>query len=444
MRYQGPEVVWASGGNRLLYYTCNGVQFPLLNLEQTAADQVFTLSISQDLDVQQGDFIQLHLGSTYVNFTYPQEGDTSIDFDLVTTALLDIDFTSTQNAITEGSSVEVRRFMPDMKCSEFILGAIRLANLMISDPDIYGTVSIEPMRDFYQGTDKFTDISEEVDHDKEIEIRPSANEYAKRLSFKFKEATETDFKKYEDKWGTPYGDLEFDQASFFAKGEQKIELPFATILPYQIYDLVIVPRFTDIDESGEVKPTKGAPRIMFRNGLKTGSWQLVGDSATDNLTTYPSVHHFNDWEDPTLDLNFQLVSELYHLAFYVTTNNSYREYYRRFIEEIVSTDGKYVQLYRKMTDSQIKNLDWSKLLMWNGSLFRFNKVVDFDSEITEVTKIEMIKVLKAKKGATGGTVSAVNFLGSASVSSPEGGGLGTDVISAADSNTLQYSKIIQG
>ena len=49
-----------------------------------------------------------------------------------------------------------------------------------------------------------------------------------------------------------------------------------------------------------------------------------------------------------------------------------------------------------MDSLKVKQLDWTKLLMWNGALFRFNKIIDFDSEITEITKIELIKVIEAR------------------------------------------------
>jgi hypothetical protein len=393
-KYSVTSATYLTGGSRVLGYRKNGIDYPIATLTQSSVDQTFTLNTVTNIDLQQGDEVEIVFGECTTLFSFASLSPTIL-LQVTTTTPLQINYTSLDTSIVEGSMVEVGRFLPSMKCSDFILGFIKTFKLMITDPDIYGVVKIEPEVTFYQGTNVFTDITPEVDHSREIEIRPSANEYAKTLSYSFKTGTETDAKDYLTKWKTPYGDMSFDQPSFFAKGEQKIELPFGTIIPYQVYPGVIVPRFIDVDSNGVKKTTEGVPRIMFRNGLKAGNWQLVG-SSTLNLTSYPCVHHFDNFQNPTFDLNWQLVEELMYASNVVTTKNLFSEYYAQFVNEIISKEGKYVQLYRKMNNSQIEKLDWSRLLMWNGAVFRFNKILDFDSEVTEVTKIEMIKVLEAK------------------------------------------------
>lgn len=388
---------YVSGGLRQFWYTKNNVYQPPLNVfNQTTDDDTFAFSHTFTVQLNQGDVIKFILQGATIRFT---AGD--VNTAMTETITCPTPWTMTveclETTLIEGSIVEVGRFLPSMKCSDFVLGFIRQYKLMISDPDIYGVVKIEPEINFYQGTQVFTDISAEVDNKKEIEIRPSANEYAKTLSYKYKPGTETDAKYYSGKWLENYGDLSFDQPSFFAKGEQKIELPWATIIPFQLYPTVVVPRFVDVDQNtGNKKTTAGVPRIMFRNTLKTGNWQLVGTSQTDNLTQYPCVHHFNDMTTPTFDLNFKLVNEVYHPATIFTTKNLYSEFYHTFVQEIISPEGKYVCLSRKMDSLKVEKIDWSILLMWNGALFRFNKMLDFDDAITQITKIELIKVIEAR------------------------------------------------
>lgn len=444
-RFTG-SFTYASGGSCIIYYLKNGTPFPLVNLTQTSADQTFALNIAANLDLNQGDEVTFLFGEASIISTNGTVG-TNVSRILTTPVLLQMDLISLDTTLIEGSIVEIGRFLPNMKCSDFLISFIRLFKLMISDPDIYGNVVIEPEVGFYQGTNIFTDITEEVDHTREIEIRPSANEYAKTLIYTFKTGTETDAKTYLEKWGRAYGDLSFDQSSFFAKGEQKIELGFGTIVPYQVSPGIIIPRFVDIDNQGNRKATAGVPRIMYRNGLKNGVWQLIG-SATDTLSKYPSVHHFDNWENPTYDLNFELVQEVFYATNVVTTVNTYSEYYAPVVNEIISKEGKYVQLYRKMNNLQVQKLDWSKLLMWNGALFKFNKIIDFDSEITEVTKIEIIKVLEArslnrKQITTAKKLPAV--YGAVKLSPIGNVGTGAPLVSGGSKNqTLVISKIVIG
>jgi hypothetical protein len=440
------SATYSSGGSAIIYYLKNGTPFPLVSLVQTSADQTFSLNIAVNIDLNQGDEVTFLFGEASIISTNGTVG-TTLSRTITTPVLLQLNFVSLDTTLIEGSVVEIGRFLPSMKCSDFLVSFIRYFKLMISDPDIYGNVKIEPEVSFYQGTNIYTDISEEVDISREIEIRPSANEYAKTLTYTFKTGTETDAKTYLEKWGKAYGDLSFDQPSFFAKGEQKIEIGFGTIVPYQVYPGMIIPRFVDIDNQGNRKATAGVPRIMYRNGLKNGVWQLIG-STTSQLVKYPSVHHFDNWENPTYDLNFELVEEVLYATNVVTTVNTYSEYYAPMVNEIISKEGKYVQLYRKMNNLQVEKLDWSKLLMWNGALFRFNKIVDFDSEITEVTKIEIIKVieprsLNRKQITTAKKLPAI--YGAVKLSPIGNVGTGAPLISGGTKNQiLEISKIVIG
>lgn len=426
-------------------YVRNGIAYPLVGLAQVTTDDTFNINISFNLTLNQGDSIEYLIDPTGV--TYNVTASTVMTKRVTSPTPLQITYESLDTAVQEGNTVEVGRFLPSMRCSDFVLGFMRMFKLMISDADIYGVVTIEPEINFYQGTNVYTDISKEVDNKKEIEVRSSANEYAKTLTYKFKQGTETDAKNYISKWITPYGDLSFDQPSFFAKGEQKIELPFGTIIPYQIYPSLIAPRFVDVDTNGVKKTTSGVPRIMMRNPMKNGAWQLIGTSATNNLIQYPAVHHFDDFDNPTFDLSFKLVSEVYYAATIVTTHNLYSEFYERFVQMIISPEGKYFQLYRKMTSLQVEKLDWSKPLMWNGALFIFNKILDFDDEITQVTKIEIIKVIEANNPPKGPIRIKKSFLPASSAvvaGALDGIGIDTPLVVSGNHATLTSSNLVIG
>jgi hypothetical protein len=203
---------------------------------------------------------------------------------------------------------------------------------------------------------------------------------------------------YFQKYGINYGNYDANNSSYYSKGEQKIELAYSTIIPYEISPNIVVPRFITKDNSGTTKPTDNVARVMFRCAMKTGTWTLrdtVG-SGQETLTTYPLVHHFDAFSSPTFDLNFQLVAEVFYTATSVTTQNAFSVYHEDFINEVTTADGKLVTLYVHWNVNDVKRRDFSKLIMYNGVLFRLNKIMDFDDNISTVTKIELIKVLKAR------------------------------------------------
>ncbi|MFZ9241099.1 MAG: hypothetical protein ACO22R_08145, partial [Chitinophagaceae bacterium] len=82
-------------------------------------------------------------------------------------------------------------------------------------------------------------------------------------------------------------------------------------------------------------------------------------------------------------------------------NNCYSEYYFDFINEMTNSAGQIVKAYVYWKEIDIRNLDFSKLRMINGALFRLNEVNEFAPESEDSTQIELVKVLKARKKNSG-------------------------------------------
>jgi hypothetical protein len=418
-------------------------------LTATTDTGVITFNSNFNLSVQTGDVISFMMFFGGAKFLItPYQAQEIVQLDLTTNTPFTVDMTSIDTTITDGATVRLHNYIPAIPCSELLLGCIRQFNLYQSDPDEYGVRKIEPATDFYTGTNVFKDISQEVDQAKAITIRPSANEYAKNIIYKFKDSTDYDATQYFDKWKNKYGDLSYTQGSYYAKGDNKTELPWSTIVPYQVAPNIIVPRYIKVENNGTVKQNAGAPRIMFRNGLKTGSWTLrdtVG-TASEVLTTYPCVHHFDNYTNPTMDLNFRLVDEVFYTTTVVTTKNCYSEYYSVFINEMTSPAGQLVTCSVKWDEQTIKARDFGKFLMINGGLFRLNAIKEFSADVEASTEIELVKVLKARKNRRFQITRPpyVNILGVGDLASPEGVGGDTGVIVGGFGQVNGNSKIIRG
>jgi hypothetical protein len=359
----------------------------------------FNVNSTRNIYAQAGDTISFKLSLGIASCTVAS-GDTvdPMGVTISTPSVVTMDLLSLDTTITDGGTVDLGMYLPKMKCSEFLLGCIRQFNLYQSEPDIDKQTTVEPLVDFYTNTDTFTDISQIIDYTKPFEMKPAANEYAKNIAYTFKKASDFENAQYLDRWGEEYGDLRYEQSSYYAKGEMKTEMPWATIVPYQIAQGILAPRFIKI-ENGVLKPNAGPPRIMFRCAMQNGNIVLrdTETTASENLTQYPLVHHFNSLASPTVDLHFKLVNELYYAATIVTTANCFSEYYSVFINEMTSPAAQLVKCWVKWSEQQIKNRDFGKLIMINGALFRLNKINDFDNTVKASTETELVKVLKAKK-----------------------------------------------
>lgn len=370
----------------------------------------------------------------------------NVSIDLVTSNAIEFDFYSTDTTITDGAPVVLNQFLPNMKCSDLLVNCIRQFNLYIGDPSEDAVCKIEPLSDYYQSTAVFDDITHLIDHDKETTVIPSANTFNKNILFNYKKQSHTDFETYFNKWGTEYNNLNQTQGSYYAKGDYKIDLTWATIIPYEVSSGILVPRFIKI-EGNTIKPNAGDPVICFRNGSKTGAWTFkdtVG-SGQEVLTTYPCIHHFNNWNTPTFDLAFRLTKELFYIASTVTNNNCYSAYYFDFINEMTSSAGQIVNTYVYWNETDVKDLDFSKFKMINGALFRLNEVKEFAPESEDSTKIELVKVLKAKKkNRQNITVPRITPVSEGMISSPVGVGSDTGVISGGKNEILNNSNLSKG
>jgi len=414
------------------------------NLVYTSMTGTIILDSTFELECQSGDVIDFTFDTGQL--TLLDNTDTSATLTLTESSPITIDFVSIDTNATDGDTILLSRFLPSMKCSDFMLNCIRQFNLYISDPSESGVCKIEPLSDYYQQTSVFTDITDIVDNDKEIQIRPSANEFKKNILFQFKKQSHYDFEQYFNKWQVEYNNLNQVQGSYYAKGDYKVDLTWATIIPYEVSTGILVPRFIKI-ENNTVKMNQGDPIICFRNGSKTGSWTFKDTVGTGQevLTTYPCIHHFNNWNTPTFDLSFQLTNELYYVANKITTNNCYSTYYFDFVNEMTNRAGQIVKLYVYWKALDVRNLDFSKFLMVNGALFRLNEVNEFAPESEDSTQIELIKVLKAKKkNRQNLTIPRIAPVSVGMASSPVGVGIDTGVSSGGKDTVLIYSNLSKG
>ncbi|NTW90976.1 MAG: hypothetical protein HGA35_03460 [Erysipelotrichaceae bacterium] len=160
------------------------------------------------------------------------------------------------------------------------------------------------------------------------------------------------------------------------------------------------------------------------------------------------MHHFDNYQNPTFDLNWGLPIQLAYQNNVVTTDNLYRRYHERFIKEITGKDSKLVELYVKFNSNDIANLDFSKSIMWNGVLFRLNEVRDFDNNLTTSTQIEIVRIIEANN--IEGEISYHNDVdgwvtnGDDGILSPDGIGQDSGVIWGGIDETLTNNELIHG
>ena len=371
----------------------NGRQVGIAGSSYSLSNTPTTYSLNADtvLDLDAGDIVTVEYLVTNnfsdVNiFTY----ETTINLNNA----FNLNMTSIQESYQLGSFFSVNRFIPKMKCGEFVKGIINMFNLYVSEPDEDGVVKIEPLSQFYQGEENWTEL---LDYSRDINIEPSVNKSAKSFNFKFAKDEDVFNKEYFDTFGVNYGDYKYTSDNEYNTKEITFQLPFAQSIPDEISSGYVIPNISQVD-NGTPKPYKGKARIFFNNGLKAmGGWSInTGTNPipiTTSYTSYPQAHHsYGNITNPTFDLNFSKPEYVKYNFNNFSNNNLFNKYQRINILEQTSIDGKVLKAYFNLDSDNI--MDFRKLVNINGVLYRKNLIDNFDANGNETTKVELYKVLE--------------------------------------------------
>ena len=370
-----------------------------------------------------------------------------VNFDLNNS--FNMELTSLNSVYAENDTITLNRFIPDLKCSDFVKGIINMFNLYVSEPNEDGVIKIEPLQNYYEGEENWTDL---LDHSKAINIKPSVNDSAKKYNFKFAEDKDFFNQDYFDKTGERYGDYTFESENEYSSNEINYQLPFAQTVPVEIQPNYVLPKIVTIkvDSNGNdvVEPFKGKPRIFFNNGLKffRGGWAVRGASGNTSYSSYPQAHHsFGNIKNSIFDLNFVTPKFVQYQFSHYRNNNLFTKYNRVSILEQTSIDGKILTAYFNLNDNTLG--DFSSLVNINGVLYRKNLITDYDANGYETTKVELYKVLETTQTQISNPIlvgSAPRLNDTGVIKSPSGVGGGTPILSGGVNSDLKENpKMIQ-
>jgi hypothetical protein len=329
------------------------------------------------------------------DFTFANSTNSTIQF-TATSSGVDLNINKQIQQLNIGDTIRLNQFLSDMTGDVFFKGLITMFNLYLrpknTDPTI---IEIEPLNDFYNGSNAALDWSYLLDRSKEIKVTPTTNLAAKNYNFQFESDNDYWNSKYLNEYAEQYGSFLFDTQNQYATNNTDLKLPFSQkpLVVIPTTDLIIPRAYqVNFDESatGQVVPMKGKPFIVqlgeMRNDVK---WY----HGTTLLNSYPYVGHLDNIDNPTFDLNFGVPDVVFYSA-YVYTNNNLYAYHETFIKEIVSRYGKLVTLSVMLNSSIINQLDFKNLILIDDVVYRLQSIKDFDPGKQQSTEIELIRILQ--------------------------------------------------
>ena len=281
---------------------------------------------------------------------------------------------------------------------DFFSSIVKLFNLYVYEDQFTAKkLRISPFVDFYNADPiTFEDWTDKVDLNKPLRIKPMSELNARYYEFNFKNDSDFYNDQYQKRYNENYGGRIFDSAFEFAKETEKLEVIFSgtPLIGYSSEGKVYS---TILKSSAGVEETIDSNIRILQRKLITGvgSWAIKDEATTlATYTNYPYAGHFDDPDAPTNDIQFGVPKELFFVLLTGAINvNQFNVYYSAYMAEITDVDSKLLSATLKLTQKDIYNLDFSKFKWINGTLYRLNKIEDYNATNEDTCKAELIKVL---------------------------------------------------
>lgn len=301
--------------------------------------------------------------------------------------------------ITNGDAVEINETIPvNVRQIDFLSSVMKLFNLYLyEDNTAYRKVYIKPFVDFYDyNASGIVDWTYKVDRSKPIILKPMSELNSKIYEFNYKRDSDFYNELYSKRYNQGYGDYSFDSNYEFSNNNNKLDIIFSStpLVGYGGEDKVYPTIFKK--NAGVEERIDSNIRIM--QTLKvTGvsSWNILdGVSVLGSPTVYGYAGHFDDPDAPSNDLNFGVTRELFFtLGTGDLSRTQFNVYWSSYMAEISDKDSKLMTCYMKLNGADIFNLNFSKPIYVDGSLWRLNKIEDWNANFPDVCKVELLKII---------------------------------------------------
>jgi hypothetical protein len=309
-----------------------------------------------------------------------------------------ISTTPTDVVINYGENIVINDTIPKgILQKDFFSSIVKMFNLYIfEDYTTEKKIKISPFVIFYEDATA-VDWSLKVDRSKPMRIKPMSELNSRYYAYKYKSDNDFYAENYRKKYNENYGDYIYDSEYEFAKETTSVEVIFASSVLYKESgtDKVYPAIYKKSNENVKEDKIDSVIRILQAKKI-TGvtTWALKnGGTTLASYTAYGYAGHLNDPTTSTFDLNFGVPKEIVFTTTSYTPNNLFNVYWSSYLAEITDKDSRLLTSTMKLSNRDIYNLDFSKLIWVDGVLYRLNKIEDFNASKEDTCKVELVKII---------------------------------------------------
>lgn len=334
-----------------------------------------------------------------------------------------------------GASLSMPNLLPKgILQKDLFISICRMFNLYVyEDKSKDKHIMIEPFIDFYQigggfiKIDDFGDLllhgepgdttglilledpvsnaidwSDKVDYSQPISIKPMSELNARFYDFQYTEDDDFYNERYNKKYSESYGDRKEDTGFQFTEDRTNIDIIFSpSILVKRTGDDKLCASIFDRSDNVEERRDTNIRIMQYKKITGITSWRMKEPSEAGNanvgpaLTYYGYAGHLDHPTLPTKDINFGVPKELlFSLSVQYPSANLFTSFWGDYLAEVISKDSKLLTCYLYLDLQDIYSLDFSKLILIDGALWRLNKVNDFNPSVPKTTQVELLRVIE--------------------------------------------------
>lgn len=291
---------------------------------------------------------------------------------------------------------------------DFFASIVKMFNLYVyEDKNVGKKLVIKPFIDFYSytpGAD--SEWSNKIDRSKPMRIKPMSEISARYYQLGFKADNDYYSENYRKKFNEGYGDRYFDTQTEFAKETEKVEVIFASSPLYQFIGKdKIFPSIYKLSNTKQAEdPMDSVIRIMQAQKITNRTSYLILNGATTlgTLNAYGYGGHLSfspasftaTYLNPVSDINFGAPKEINFEVDQYTSANLFNGYWSEYVAEITDKDSKLLTVNVLLRDIDIYNLNFGRLVYIDGSLWRLNKINNYNTMTNDTTQVEFLKVIE--------------------------------------------------
>jgi hypothetical protein len=373
------------------------------------------LNVGDIVDVRwkAGVFMESSNPFTYISKTnelFEDAGATKYNGDVTLTMSVGSFFNKVVNTtMTGGNTLQMSDVIPkNVKMVDYIQSLLRPFNLIIDTNPLNPKELILKTKDEFYDNDPANalNIHELIDRSKPIDSMPVSTLNVKRYTYGYKPDNDYWNSRYTQNHQEVYGDRRVDVETEFATADKKTEIIFSpTCMVGLPGNNRVLPTIYAVDDYNQAKTTKHNIRRLYYAGLKPclNAWAHTKDAGVfgivlvDYFTSYPYAGHWDDPFNPTLDINFGLVKEVFYddnidpIVF--TDNNLVNKYHSKDIRQLTDPESRIVKCHVNIRPLDFVNFTFDKLYYWDFAYWRLQEISNYNPARRETTECTFLKLV---------------------------------------------------